>query len=132
VTAVLVSSTWSTWSIAVRTNKASDFQLTVCRSSIRPDCAKTSRTTPCCLPGTSRRRASASKPNTAGAAANLSFRSHGRRSYNERCFTGMLKTETKSNPALTGDAIPVFKPLIQQQELDAAVEALEMGWLGMG
>jgi dTDP-4-amino-4,6-dideoxygalactose transaminase len=44
----------------------------------------------------------------------------------------MLKTETKSNPALTGDAIPVFKPLIQQQELDAAVEALEMGWLGMG
>ncbi len=28
--------------------------------------------------------------------------------------------------------IPVFKPLIEQPELDAAREALEMGWLGMG
>lgn len=28
--------------------------------------------------------------------------------------------------------IPVFKPMIQQEEIDAAVGALEMGWLGMG
>lgn len=28
--------------------------------------------------------------------------------------------------------IPVFKPLIEQEELDAAREALELGWLGMG
>jgi dTDP-4-amino-4,6-dideoxygalactose transaminase len=29
-------------------------------------------------------------------------------------------------------AIPLFKPLIEQQELDAAQEALKLGWLGMG
>src|SRR5205085_10363319 len=40
--------------------------------------------------------------------------------------------KTRANPALSGDAIPVFKPLIQQEEIAAAVEALEMGWLGMG
>lgn len=28
--------------------------------------------------------------------------------------------------------IPVFKPLIEQEEFDAAREALELGWLGMG
>ncbi|WP_036220862.1 DegT/DnrJ/EryC1/StrS family aminotransferase [Maritalea myrionectae] len=28
--------------------------------------------------------------------------------------------------------IPVFKPLITQDEISAAVESLEMGWLGMG
>ena len=28
--------------------------------------------------------------------------------------------------------VPVFKPLIEREEIDAAVEALEMGWLGMG
>jgi len=28
--------------------------------------------------------------------------------------------------------IPVFKPLIEQEEIQAAQEALEMGWLGMG
>ncbi len=28
--------------------------------------------------------------------------------------------------------VPVFKPLIEQEEIAAAVEALEMGWLGMG
>lgn len=28
--------------------------------------------------------------------------------------------------------IPVFKPLIEQEELDASRESLEMGWLGMG
>ncbi|NER36173.1 MAG: DegT/DnrJ/EryC1/StrS family aminotransferase [Oscillatoria sp. SIO1A7] len=28
--------------------------------------------------------------------------------------------------------IPVFKPLIQQEEIQAAVESLELGWLGMG
>ena len=30
------------------------------------------------------------------------------------------------------DQIPVFKPLIEKEEIDAAVEALKMGWLGMG
>jgi dTDP-4-amino-4,6-dideoxygalactose transaminase len=28
--------------------------------------------------------------------------------------------------------IPVFKPLIEQEELDASRQSLEMGWLGMG
>lgn len=28
--------------------------------------------------------------------------------------------------------IPVFKPLIEQSEIQAAVESLELGWLGMG
>jgi dTDP-4-amino-4,6-dideoxygalactose transaminase len=28
--------------------------------------------------------------------------------------------------------IPVFKPLLQKEEIGAAVEALELGWLGMG
>ena len=30
------------------------------------------------------------------------------------------------------DQIPVFKPLIESHEIQAAVESLEMGWLGMG
>jgi dTDP-4-amino-4,6-dideoxygalactose transaminase len=29
-------------------------------------------------------------------------------------------------------SIPVFKPLLEQEELDASTEALELGWLGMG
>lgn len=28
--------------------------------------------------------------------------------------------------------IPVFKPLIEQEEIDASVESLKLGWLGMG
>ena len=28
--------------------------------------------------------------------------------------------------------IPVFKPLIEPEEIAAAVESLELGWLGMG
>src|SRR5580692_11542180 len=28
--------------------------------------------------------------------------------------------------------IPLFKPLIEQEELDAARDALKLGWLGMG
>jgi dTDP-4-amino-4,6-dideoxygalactose transaminase len=28
--------------------------------------------------------------------------------------------------------IPVFKPLIEKEEIEAAVESLELGWLGMG
>jgi len=32
----------------------------------------------------------------------------------------------------TPATIPVFKPLLENDELDAAREALEMGWLGMG
>lgn len=30
------------------------------------------------------------------------------------------------------DNIPVYKPLLENEELDAAREALELGWLGMG
>ncbi len=30
------------------------------------------------------------------------------------------------------DSIPVFKPFIEEEEINAAKEALEMGWLGMG
>ena len=30
------------------------------------------------------------------------------------------------------EQIPVFKPLIEQEEIHAAVESLELGWLGMG
>ena len=33
---------------------------------------------------------------------------------------------------MTAEKIPVFKPLIEQEELDASREALELGWLGMG
>ncbi len=30
------------------------------------------------------------------------------------------------------DSIPVFKPLLEQEEMDAAQASLELGWLGMG
>ncbi|MGV3773226.1 MAG: DegT/DnrJ/EryC1/StrS family aminotransferase [Verrucomicrobiales bacterium] len=30
------------------------------------------------------------------------------------------------------DKIPVFKPLLEQEEMDASRQALELGWLGMG
>jgi len=30
------------------------------------------------------------------------------------------------------DTIPVFKPLLEREELEAAQAALELGWLGMG
>ena len=30
------------------------------------------------------------------------------------------------------EQIPVFRPLIEQEELDASTEALKLGWLGMG
>lgn len=30
------------------------------------------------------------------------------------------------------DIVPVFKPLIEQEEIDASRQALELGWLGMG
>ncbi len=32
----------------------------------------------------------------------------------------------------TMESLPVFKPLIEQEEIDSAVKALELGWLGMG
>jgi dTDP-4-amino-4,6-dideoxygalactose transaminase len=35
------------------------------------------------------------------------------------------------NPPLV-ERIPVWKPLIEQEEIGASIEALEMGWLGMG
>jgi dTDP-4-amino-4,6-dideoxygalactose transaminase len=33
---------------------------------------------------------------------------------------------------MANDNIPVFKPLLEQEEIDASREALENGWLGMG
>lgn len=30
------------------------------------------------------------------------------------------------------EQVPVFKPLLEQEEIDACTEALKMGWLGMG
>ena len=30
------------------------------------------------------------------------------------------------------ESLPVFKPLIEKEEIEAAVKALELGWLGMG
>jgi dTDP-4-amino-4,6-dideoxygalactose transaminase len=33
---------------------------------------------------------------------------------------------------MSAPKIPVFQPLIEQEELDAGRRALEMGWLGMG
>jgi dTDP-4-amino-4,6-dideoxygalactose transaminase len=37
-----------------------------------------------------------------------------------------------SATAIRSEQIPVFKPLLEQEELDASAEALRMGWLGMG
>src|SRR5688572_14202225 len=37
-----------------------------------------------------------------------------------------------SEKKMDHDKIPVFKPLIEQDEFDATREALELGWLGMG
>jgi dTDP-4-amino-4,6-dideoxygalactose transaminase len=34
--------------------------------------------------------------------------------------------------AMQSPVIPLFKPLIQREEMDAARDALELGWLGMG
>src|SRR3954452_12180049 len=34
--------------------------------------------------------------------------------------------------AVQTEQIPVFKPLLEQEEIDASAEALRMGWLGMG
>src|SRR5688572_11976663 len=33
---------------------------------------------------------------------------------------------------MLAEQIPVFKPLIEQEEIDASARALELGWLGMG
>jgi dTDP-4-amino-4,6-dideoxygalactose transaminase len=30
------------------------------------------------------------------------------------------------------DTVPVYKPLIEQEEIQASIDALELGWLGMG
>jgi dTDP-4-amino-4,6-dideoxygalactose transaminase len=30
------------------------------------------------------------------------------------------------------DQVPVFKPLIETEEINAVVESLKLGWLGMG
>jgi len=37
-----------------------------------------------------------------------------------------------ATPEAATENVPVFKPLIQDAEIAAAVESLEMGWLGMG
>ena len=39
---------------------------------------------------------------------------------------------TFTNKMATSDTIPVFKPLIESEEIEASRTALEMGWLGMG
>ena len=36
------------------------------------------------------------------------------------------------SPSPAATTIPVFRPLIEQEEFDAVREALELGWLGMG
>jgi dTDP-4-amino-4,6-dideoxygalactose transaminase len=36
------------------------------------------------------------------------------------------------NNSIKNKQIPVFRPLIEKEEIAAAVESLEMGWLGMG
>ena len=35
-------------------------------------------------------------------------------------------------PRMATEKIPVFKPLIESEELNASTQALELGWLGMG
>ena len=37
-----------------------------------------------------------------------------------------------STASVRGASVPVFQPLIEDEEIGASVEALEMGWLGMG
>src|ERR1044072_6270669 len=45
-----------------------------------------------------------------------------------------LQLESNSRPdeLMTAERIPVFKPLIEREEIAASREALELGWLGMG
>ncbi len=43
----------------------------------------------------------------------------------------MTKAQSTISPAQL-DTIPVFKPLLEEEEIQACVEAMELGWLGMG
>ena len=36
------------------------------------------------------------------------------------------------SPDAEAETVPVFRPLLEEEELTAATEALELGWLGMG
>jgi len=49
-------------------------------------------------------------------------------------FTTIYEKDGKveGRPIAQRDMIPVFKPLIEQEEIDAARNALQLGWLGMG
>jgi dTDP-4-amino-4,6-dideoxygalactose transaminase len=42
----------------------------------------------------------------------------------------MIRSEVSE--AMPAEQIPVFKPLIEQEEIEASTRALELGWLGMG
>ncbi len=42
------------------------------------------------------------------------------------------QTGKQQMTADAADTVPVFKPLLEAGEIEAAVDALEMGWLGMG
>jgi len=43
-----------------------------------------------------------------------------------------LKKDNFMNNSIQSKQIPVFKPLIEKEEIAAALESLELGWLGMG
>src|SRR3977135_2331546 len=47
-------------------------------------------------------------------------------------YPGHLPKSALSSSAMQQPQIPVFKPIIDAQVLDAARAALESGWLGMG
>jgi dTDP-4-amino-4,6-dideoxygalactose transaminase len=44
----------------------------------------------------------------------------------------MLDKNLQNGPTMQQPQIPVFKPIIEEQEFTAAREALECGWPGMG
>lgn len=43
-----------------------------------------------------------------------------------------IASQLNEMSALPMSNVPVFRPLIEQEELDAAVQSLKVGWLGMG
>jgi hypothetical protein len=65
----------------------------------------------------------------AGVGRSPAFRDHRRWE-----ITGVGSTIAKTrheSRKMNLEKIPVFKPLIEQEEFDATREALELGWLGM-
>ena len=47
-------------------------------------------------------------------------------------MNGLLEALRPAGSPQNDSQIPVFRPLIEREEIAAATEALEMGWLGMG